>query len=149
MKLDEFLPIWQFNEVHTVVVDAPPGQVFTAMKELTSAELSPLIFWMLDLRGLPAKLVGNNTPTAPQSGPFLAQFYQGGFIPLAEDSGKEIVFGLIGQFWKLTFGEEPYIPSAEAFLTFIFHVTYHHLSAIMIGNKVSIQATPVFLRRLI
>jgi hypothetical protein len=44
MKLDEFLPTWQFNEVHTVVVDAPPGRVFTAMKELTAAELYPLIF---------------------------------------------------------------------------------------------------------
>ena len=118
MKLDKFLPTWQFNEVHTVVVDASPGQVFTAMKDLTAAELSPLIFWMLNLRNLPTKLVGKSAPIAPQSGPFLAQLYQGGFISLAEDPGKEIVFGLIGQFWKLTFGEEPHIPSPEAFLAF-------------------------------
>jgi len=118
MKLDDFLPAWQFNEVHTITVDAPPDQVFTAIKELTPAELSPLIFWMLGLRNLPAKLMGKPTPTAAQSGPFLDQLYKGGFIPLAEDPGKEVVFGLVGQFWKLTFGEEPHIPSPEAFLDF-------------------------------
>jgi hypothetical protein len=118
MKLDEFLPTWQFNEVHTITVDAPPGRVFTAMKELTSEELSPLIFWMLNLRNLPAKLMRKHALTAAQSGPFLDQLYKGGFIALAEDPGKEVVFGLIGQFWKLTFGEEPNIPSPEAFLAF-------------------------------
>ncbi|MBN1450014.1 MAG: hypothetical protein JW963_03290 [Anaerolineales bacterium] len=98
MKLDEFLPTWQFNEVHTVVVGAPPGRVFTAMKELTAAELSPLIFWMLNLRNLPAKLIGKHAHTAARPGPFLDQLYRGGFIPLAEDPGHEIVFGLVGQF---------------------------------------------------
>jgi len=118
MKLDEFLPTWQFNEVHTVVVDAPPGRVFTAMKELTPAELSPLIFWMLDLRNLPAKLAGKHAPTAAQTGPFLDLLYMGGFIPLTEEPGREIIFGLVGQFWKLDGGEEPPIPSPEAFLAF-------------------------------
>jgi len=118
MKLDEFLPTWQFNEVHTVVVDAPPGRVFTAMKELTPAELSPLIFWMLDLRNLPAKLAGKHAPTAAQAGPFLDLLYMGGFIPLTEEPGREIIFGLVGQFWKLDGGEEPPIPSPEAFLAF-------------------------------
>jgi len=96
MELDEFLPTWQFNKVHTADVDAPPGQVFITIKELTPVELSPLIFWMLDLRNLPAKPLGKPAPTATQSGPFLAQLCQGRFIPLAEDQGKEIVFGLIG-----------------------------------------------------
>jgi len=118
MKLDDFLPTWQFNEVHTIIVDAPPGRVFTAIKELTPAELSPLIFWMLNLRNLPAKLMGKHAPTAAQSGHFLDQLYKGGFIPLAEDPGREIVFGLVGQFWKLDGGEEPPIPSPEAFLIF-------------------------------
>lgn len=118
MKLDEFLPTWQFNEVHTVVVDASPEGTFNAIKDLTVAELSPLIFWMLNLRTLPAKLVGKLAPATPHSGPFLDQLYQGGFIPLAEDPGKEIVFGLIGQFWKLDGGREPSVHSPETFLTF-------------------------------
>ncbi|MFN2150838.1 MAG: hypothetical protein ACK2T5_04515 [Anaerolineales bacterium] len=118
MRLDDFLPKYDFNEIHTTTVNASPEQTFKAIKELTAAELSPLIFWMLNLRNLPAKLVGKDAPTAPQSGPFLAQLYQGGFISLAEDPGKEIVFGLIGQFWKLTSSEEPHTPNPEAFLAF-------------------------------
>ena len=118
MRLDDFLPNYDFNEIHTTTVEASSDQTFKAIKELTAAELSPLVFWMLNLRNLPAKLVGKGNPTAPQSGPFLAQLYRGGFIALAEDPGKEIVFGLVGQFWKLTSAEEPHIPTPEAFLAF-------------------------------
>lgn len=118
MHLDKFLPDYEFNETHTVTMDAAPERIFTAMKELTAAELSPLIFWMLDLRSLPAKLTGKHTPDVTQPGPFLDQLYEGGFIPLAEEPDREIVFGLVGQFWRLTGGEEPHIPSPEAFLAF-------------------------------
>lgn len=119
MQLDNYLPTYEFNEIHTVKVDAPPERVFTAMRELTPAELSPLIFWMLDLRSLPAKLTGKTPPSvAQQSKPFLNQMYEGGFIPLAEETNSEIVFGMVGQPWKLTGGEEPDIPNPQAFLDF-------------------------------
>ena len=118
MHLNEFLPSYEFHEIHAIMVDAPPERVFTAIKELTSAELSPLIFWMLDIRSLPARLLGKHTPTAAQSGPFLDQLYKGGFIPLTEAPGREVVFGLVGQFWKLAGGEEPHIPSPQAFLNY-------------------------------
>lgn len=118
MKLDDFLPTYQFNEVHSVTVNASPERVFTAIKELTPAELSPLIFWMLDIRNLPARLVRKHAPSAVNPGPFLEQLYKSGFIPLMEDPGGEIVFGLIGQFWKLTGSEAPYIPDSQAFLAY-------------------------------
>ena len=119
MLLDKFLPKFEFNEIHTTKVDAPPERVFTAIKELTAAELSPLIFWMMDIRSLPAKLMGKSYPgMARQSKPFLDQMIEGGFIPLAEETNSEIVFGLVGQFWKLTGGIEPDIPSPQAFLDF-------------------------------
>jgi hypothetical protein len=119
MILDKFLPKYEFNEIHTVMVDASPEQVFTAIKELTPAELSPWVFWMLDLRTLPAKLMGKHAPNVThQSKSFLDQLYEGGFIRLAEEPGCEIVFGLVGQFWKLTGGEDPDIPNPQAFLAF-------------------------------
>lgn len=119
MILDKFLPKYEFNEIHTVKVDAPLERVFTAMKELTPAELSPLIFWMLDLRNLPAKLMGKTPPNVmQQSKPFLEQMYEGGFLPLAEAADSEIVFGMVGQPWKLTGGEEPEVPNPQAFLDF-------------------------------
>jgi hypothetical protein len=101
-----------------VTVNAPPERVFNAIKELTPADLSPLIFWMLGIRNLPAKLMGKHAPTPAQPGPFLEQLYRGGFIPLAEEPGREIVFGLIGQFWKLSGSEDPRIPDPEAFLAY-------------------------------
>jgi hypothetical protein len=118
MKLDNFLPTYEFHEDHAVTVNAPPERVFTAIKELTSAELSPLIFLLLDIRNLPAKLMGKHALPAAQPGPFLEQLYRGGFIPLAEEPDREIVFGLVGQFWKLTGGEDPHIPDPEAFLAY-------------------------------
>jgi hypothetical protein len=119
MQLDNYLPNYDFTEIHTVKVDASPEWVFAAIKELTPAELSPIIFWMLDLRSLPAKLTGKASPSVNhQSKPFLDQMYEGGFLPLAEEANSEIVFGMVGQPWKLTGGEEPDIPNPQAFLGF-------------------------------
>jgi hypothetical protein len=118
MTLDTFLPAYDFNEVHRVMVDAPPEKVFAALKALTPGELSPLVFWMLDLRGLPARLLGRGGPQMAEARPFLEQLYAGGFIPLAEEPGREIVFGLIGQFWKLADNTEVEIVSPQAFLEF-------------------------------
>ena len=116
MQLDKFLPAYQYHEIHSVMVKAPPERVFTAIQELTPAELSRLVFWMLAVRNLPARWMGRHAPAVVQTGPFLQQLYRGGFIPLAEDPGHEIVFGLVGQFWKLSGGEAPHIPDAQAFL---------------------------------
>jgi hypothetical protein len=86
---------------------------------LTVAELSPWILLLLDIRALPAKLLKKRAPYRSfQDGPFLEQMYKGGFIPLAEEPESEIVFGLIGQFWKANGGVEAHIPDAAAFLAY-------------------------------
>jgi len=118
MLLNDFLPTYEFNEIHTVTIQAPPERVFWAIKELTASELSPLVFWMLNLRNLPGKLLGRKNPEIPNAAPFLDQLYEGGFIPLGDQPDRETVFGLIGQFWKLTGGEEPPISDSQAFLSF-------------------------------
>ena len=115
MLLDDFLPQFEFNEVHNVMVAAPPEQVYQAIQELKPADISPLVFWMLNLRTLPAKLLGKPDSLATSAATtFLDQLYAGGFIPLGEQANRETVFGLIGQFWKLTGGEDPPIPIANA-----------------------------------
>jgi hypothetical protein len=74
---------------------------------------------MLGLRELPARLVGKTPPSVNhQSKPFLDQMYEGGFLSLAEETNSEIVFGMIGQPWKLTGGIDPDIPNPQAFLDF-------------------------------
>lgn len=118
MRLNYFLPSHEFYEVHAVTVNASPERVFAALKGLTIADLSPLIFLLADIRFLPARLLKKPAPPSPRNGPFLEQLYKNGFIPLAEEPDCEIVFGLVGQFWKLSGGVEPSIPDAEAFLAF-------------------------------
>jgi len=118
MLLDEFLPTFQFNEVHKVQVRASPEKTFAAIKELTWGELSPIVNLLLGIRALPARLTGHGEPSMDSRQPMLNSMYAGGFIPLAESS-NEIVFGLIGQFWKLTSAESPHIHSPQEFLAFV------------------------------
>lgn len=119
MHIDNFLPQYEFNEVHSISIQAPPDKIFTAIKELTQADLSPLIFLMHNIRQLPAKLLGKGISRNFISVSFLEQLYEGGFIPLAEEINREIVFGLIGQFWSLTGTDDnPSISDPRAFLAF-------------------------------
>jgi hypothetical protein len=73
---------------------------------------------MLNIRGLPAKLMGKGDSMTFDARPFLDQLYEGGFIPLGEEPDSELVFGLVGQFWRLAVDESPPIPSPAAFLAF-------------------------------
>lgn len=117
MLLNEFLPTFQFNEVHRVTVRASPEKTFAAIKELTWSELSPIVNLLLGIRALPARLTGNSEPAMDARKPMLNLMYDNGFIPLAE-SPNEIVFGLIGQFWKLKEDTPPPVRSPQEFLAF-------------------------------
>jgi hypothetical protein len=61
---------------------------------------------LLWLRELPARLVsqgknGNLVPDMSSNVPFLKQMLDDDFILLEEVPEREIVFGMIGQFWKI------------------------------------------------
>jgi hypothetical protein len=116
MLLDKFLPAYEFNEVHTVTVQASPDRIYAAIHELRAGELSPLVNLMLSLRNLPSRLLRRSRPSLADDQPFLQQLLSGGFIPLGETPDREVAFGLIGQFWKLTGGESPSIASPDQYL---------------------------------
>jgi hypothetical protein len=118
MLLDKYLPVYDFNEVHAVTIQAAPEKAFAALKELKPVELSPLVYWLLSIRELPARLTGRSSPQKWGDQPFLEQLFEGGFVPLEEAPSREIVFGLIGQFWELTGGKSPSIASPQEFLAF-------------------------------
>ncbi len=119
MLLDDFLPIYQFNEVHKVTVRASLDKTFAAIKQLTPSELSPLVNFFLGIRDLPARLTGEQGFQLAGGKTMLDLMYEQGFIPLAETPDREVVFGLIGQFWKLK-GEyaHPPIGSPQEFRDF-------------------------------
>jgi hypothetical protein len=111
MAVDEFLPAFDFNEVHFAHVNAPPERVLRAVRELTARDV-PLMVVLMAVRSLPA-LVRGRRP-AP-SGRLLDGFERAGFVMLAERPG-ELVLGAVGRFWTAAGGIRPV--SAEEFAGF-------------------------------
>jgi hypothetical protein len=117
MELDRFLPTYHFNEVHSIQVRASADAIFRSIKEMTPLELSPvfrLLFW---IRSLPARLIGKNGAGFAPSQPLLKQL-EGNFIFLADVPDREIVFGMIGQAWKLTDGQVVRLAEPQEFVQF-------------------------------
>ena len=99
MPLDEFLPHYHVNEVHSTRVAAPPDRVLAAIRELTSREV-PLLVVLMALRGVPAAVRRRSLARLrPRlDGPLLDEFTRGGFVVLAERP-DELVVGAVGRFW--------------------------------------------------
>jgi hypothetical protein len=93
--LDEFLPDYDFNEVHAVATSAPPGAVMDAIRTVTPWEV-PVLVGLMALRSLPSLLTRRRLPVR---GPLLDGFRRTGFVEL-RDSPGELVFGGIGRFWE-------------------------------------------------
>ena len=101
--LDQFVPDYQFHEVHSVVVDAAPTQVFAALKALTPSEL-PITRVLMALRSVPSLIVKGRPAHRTDEATLLDQVTRMGFVVLGEEPDREIVLGLVGQPWKLVGG---------------------------------------------
>jgi hypothetical protein len=122
VPLDDFLPDYDANEVHSTRIAAPPDQVLAAARALSPREV-PLVVALMAARRLPARLLRlargratrprsspseSGAPDAPlldspsESGaldaPFLEGFTRAGFFVLA-DRPDELVLGVVGRFW--------------------------------------------------
>ena len=98
MLLDAVLPEYDVSKRHRVVIRAPPERVFEEILrfDFRSSRVTGVL---MALRGYGGRLRRAETEvrgrgTLPES---LARF---GFTPLAEAPGEELVFGLVGQFWR-------------------------------------------------
>ena len=90
-QLDRFAPTYQFNEVHTLQVNASPEQVFQAIKEVHASEirLFRTLTWIRRLGGdIPEGVLNPGDEE-----PLLAIVTRTGFLLLAEEPGREIVIG--------------------------------------------------------
>jgi hypothetical protein len=100
LPLDNFLPAYDVNEVHSARVAASPEAVLAATRALTPREV-PLVGALMAIRRLPAILLRRKPSTATRhlDEPVLDRLVKGGFTPLAEGP-DEVVLGAIGRFWK-------------------------------------------------
>lgn len=88
MLIDEFLPEYDFVETHDIEIRASTEAVFKAIDKIDFCE-SPVIRWLLFLRGLPSKSIK------------LRDLRKSWFEILGRRENKEILIGLAGRFWTI------------------------------------------------
>ena len=115
--LDGFLPSYDFEEVHDIEVRAAPADAYRAIREVTPADV-PLLRALFRIRSAPARRrLGSRIPFGSPD-PLIEQALRGGFVLLAEDPGRELALGTVGQFWRIGTGIPLPLADARAFLTF-------------------------------
>jgi hypothetical protein len=92
-KLDEFAPVYQFSEFHSIEVNASRQRTYDAIRQVTAGEIRLLrtLTWI--------RRFGQPSPpgvlNAPKSEPVLDVATRSGFLLLAEEPGREIVVGAL------------------------------------------------------
>lgn len=93
MRLDEFMPAWQFREKHTIRIDAPPAKVFDAIRNVRASEISlfnTLTWIRRGGRALPESILNAGDSTG-----LIDVATRSGFVYLADDAPKEVVIGTL------------------------------------------------------
>jgi hypothetical protein len=114
--LDEALPEYEFAEKHDTHVAAPPDRALAAAKAATPAEMR-FVRTLFALRSLPARLIRRGRLPADPTRSLVAQMVEFGFVLLAEDD-QQVVFGYVGQPWRLAGGSMPHLRTAHEWLDF-------------------------------
>jgi len=112
-SLDHIVPAPDFQERHSLWVDASPERVLAAARAATPAEM-PIVRPLFALRSLGSK---RGLPAVGDA-PLLDQLLRFGFSSLGEEPGREVALGVIDQAWKLSGGETVKVAGAEEFRAF-------------------------------
>ena len=91
LQLDQFLPVYQFGEFHSIRVAASKEKVYAAIKSVTADEIAlfKTLTWIRRC-GLPG---GEGILNAPPHEPILDVATRTSFLLLAEEPNHEIVLG--------------------------------------------------------
>lgn len=98
MLIDEFMPVYDFDEKHETIVRAPARRVYAALDSSFDYNESAVIGWLFWLRGLASKSACAETAKSFT----LRDMTKSGFVILGEKPSSEILLGLVGKFWTLT-----------------------------------------------
>ncbi|MDO9283347.1 MAG: hypothetical protein Q7U26_00545 [Aquabacterium sp.] len=108
--IDEWLPQWQFDEVHHIRSRASPAALLDATAAYDPAH-DRVINAALSLREAPARLaaaLGLGNAVRPQ------RFGLADFVLLGRHGDEALAYGLVGRFWEPGYGLQP-LADAEAF----------------------------------
>jgi hypothetical protein len=92
-RLDEFVPVWQFNEHHTIRIAASPERVFDAIRLVRANEIS--LFNTLTWIRRGGRKAPESILNAGDTAPLLDVATRNGFIYLANDAPRELVVGTV------------------------------------------------------
>ncbi|MGH3081505.1 MAG: hypothetical protein ACRDNH_10290 [Gaiellaceae bacterium] len=98
--LEQQLPDYDVQEVHSLWVPAAPDAAWEAVQAVSAREVR-LFGPLMRLRTL-----GRSRRVFDPAAPLLGEMLRAGFIPLGERSREELVVGAVGRFWS-PFGNKP------------------------------------------
>lgn len=113
LLIDDFMPAYQFNEIHSTRIQAPPDRIFQAIKAVTPEEIRffRTLTWIRSprlKRGTEETLLD-----AAPAKPILDVAVRSGFLLLAEETDREIVLGAV-----VCCSKPPRITTPQEFLAF-------------------------------
>jgi len=92
-RLDEFMPVWQFGEYHSIEIAVPPARAYEAMRAVTADEI--LLFRTLTWIRRGGRQLPESILNAGKDRPLIDVATRSGFLTLAEDARREIVIGTV------------------------------------------------------
>ena len=90
-RLDEFTPVYQFHELHSIRINASSDRVYAAIKAVSADEI-PLFRTLTWIRRL-GRRTQESILNAPEGVPLLEVATRTSFLLLADEPNREIVLG--------------------------------------------------------
>lgn len=91
-QLDQFVPVYQFSEFHSIRVAAPKEKVYAAIKSVSADEI--FLFRTFTWMRRCGRSGRNDILNAPEHEPILDVATRTSFLLLAEEPNHEIVLGM-------------------------------------------------------
>jgi hypothetical protein len=142
-RLDDWMPVWQFNERHVIGVDAPPEKVFTAIRAVRANEI--LFFRTL----IAIRRCGQPGPESilnvPEEMPLLDVATQTTFVVLTDEPPREFVIGTVSSKVRPSSKLTPEVfrrtfPSGLALATMNFLVTPNARGGSIVSTETRVYA---------
>jgi hypothetical protein len=115
--LDKFVPEYDFGEVHSTRLSAPPKRALEEIKLVNLGEIS-LVRLLFAIRSIPARVGVKWGLPSEKAESLYEQMLDFGFVLLAEEPGRELVFGGLVQMFKASGGLKPVFRDADEFVAF-------------------------------